>query len=89
MKDENIYNTWKEFINDSKYKEYFINNKEQWYDILENVKKYIDENMRKPSRRDKDVNNKQLGAWIGTQINNYNKKCNFKKTNIIKHKYLK
>ena len=30
MKNENIYVKWKEFINDVKYKKYFMSNEEEW-----------------------------------------------------------
>jgi len=30
MKNENIYNTWYEFINDNKYKQYFTYNIEMY-----------------------------------------------------------
>ena len=39
MKDEKIRSKWKDFINDPKYKQYFISYEEQWYDKLEKIKK--------------------------------------------------
>ncbi len=30
MKDDNIRNRWKEFIEDNKYKQYFLTNEEEW-----------------------------------------------------------
>ena len=41
MKTEEIYNKWTEFINDDKYKKYFISNEEKWINILKEIKQYI------------------------------------------------
>ena len=65
MKNDEIYNQWTDFINDSKYSKYFLSNEEQWNIKLEEVKKYIDENDKRPI--------KQLATWINTQLHNYNK----------------
>ena len=43
-----INNTWTEFINNEKYKEYFMNNEEQWKQTLAKLKEFIDENHRRP-----------------------------------------
>ena len=39
---------------------------------LEEVKKYIDKNNKRPSKHDKDEDIKQMGKWISTQKTNYN-----------------
>ena len=44
MQNKEIYNNWKEFINDDKY---FLDNITEWNNNLELVKKYIDENNKK------------------------------------------
>ena len=31
MKESEIYDTWNDFINDERYKKYFITEKEKWY----------------------------------------------------------
>ena len=41
MKNDNIYNTWKNFISDNKYKTYFMSNEESWFKRFEDVKQYI------------------------------------------------
>jgi len=49
-----------------------------WIEKLNLVKQYIDVNKKSPSQKDKNVDVKQLGAWINTQKHNYNsdiKKC--------------
>jgi len=83
MKTENIYNTWTEFINDDKYKKYFISNEDAWFNNLKLVKKYIDENNKKPSDIDKDKDTKILGKWLSKQTTNYNKKEYIMKTETI------
>jgi hypothetical protein len=44
-----------------------------WNDKLELVKKYIDENKKRPGTSSKDPQTKSLGSWISTQITNYKK----------------
>ena len=78
MKNEKIKLEWEKFINDEKYMEYFISNKEAWLKMLNNVKKYIDKNNKRPLRNDKSNDIKQMGNWINSQQTNYKpdiKKC--------------
>jgi len=74
MLNETITKLWEEFINDNKYKEYLLSNEEVWKLNLEWVKKYIDENKKKPSEHDKNKEVKKHGAWIGNQLSNYQRK---------------
>ena len=54
-----------------------------WYEKLEMVKQYIDENGKRPSKHEKDKEIKQLGVWISTQQQNYkNKEYNMKNKDI-------
>jgi hypothetical protein len=46
MKNEEIYNKLTEFI--TEYQEYFLDNEIQWINTLEGVKKYINENNKRP-----------------------------------------
>ena len=64
MINEEIFNKWTEFINDDKYKKYFISNEEKQINILEEIKQYIYTNNKKPSRSDEIIQIKQLGYWI-------------------------
>jgi len=83
MKNENIYDTWKEFINDEKYGNYFIDNNEKWYETFENLKKFISKNSMKPNRGTKDKNEKSLGEWLSHQTTNFvNKQQSMKNENI-------
>ena len=72
MKNEEIYNEWTNFMNE--YEEYFLSNEEIWYDTLNKVKEYIDENSKRPSNSDKNKEIKQLASWISNQQKNYKKK---------------
>ena len=63
MKNEIIYNQWTEFINDNKYKKYFISNEDNWIDILNQVKLYIDNNNKRPTNNCKEFKIK-ICTWI-------------------------
>ena len=76
MSSEEIYNEWATFINDDKYKDYFLDNDIIWNNNLEKVKKYIDDNKKRPATRDKDKEIKTLGSWFSHQQNNYKTKTN-------------
>jgi len=84
MKNENIYDKWHNFINSDKYKQYFISDKEKWYNKLNLVKKYIDTNNKRPSAHNEENNIKTLGSWIYNQKNNY-----IKNKDIMKDKNIK
>jgi ribosomal RNA-processing protein 8 len=70
MKDETKYNLWTTFLQE--YREYFKSHDEVWYETFEDLKKFINENKKRPSN---NVKNEQfLGSWILTQQSNYKKK---------------
>jgi superfamily II DNA or RNA helicase len=79
MKNNEIYNLWTEFINDDKYKKYFEYNTTIWIDNLNKIKKYIDENNKRPTSVDDDEEIKILGKWINTQNTNYKNKLTIMK----------
>jgi hypothetical protein len=79
MKTKEIYDNWTKFINDEKYIEYFMSNKELWYNKFNKLISYIDVNNKIPSHINKDI--KQLGSWVYTQQRQYKKK-----TYIMKNK---
>ena len=74
MENIDIYNAWTEFIQSEQYSGYFLSNEEKWYNILEDVKEYIDNNDKRPSAHDDDIDINTLGTWISCQQRNYNKK---------------
>jgi superfamily II DNA/RNA helicase len=89
MADKNIRKKWEKFVEDDKYKEYFLSNEQEWDYKLEKVKKYIDENNKRPNTRDKNIDIKQLGQWISQQQNNYAKEQKIMKDKNIRKKWEK
>jgi hypothetical protein len=75
---------WKNFIKDDKYKEYFLSNEEVWKKNLEFVKKYIDENKKRPSITDKNKEYKKYSMWLYTQQKNYKNQKQTMSNNTIK-----
>jgi len=85
MKNEEIRIKWEEFT--TKYKEYFISDEEKWYIILDKVKKYIEENKKRPSASEKDKEIKKMGKWTSHQTTNYNKKQQIMKNEKVRFKW--
>jgi len=70
MKNDNIYNLFHNFINDDKYKKYFLSTKTKetiWINNLEQTKIYIDQYGKLP------LNTCVLGEWISLQKEYYKK----------------
>jgi tetrahydromethanopterin S-methyltransferase subunit F/predicted small secreted protein len=84
-KNENKNSKWNEFINNEKYKKLFITIEDEWYNNLNKIKIYIDENNKKPVQRHKNYDINVLGSWIQSQVQNYKKK-RFNMTNPILYK---
>jgi len=70
MKNINIKNKWESFINEEKYKVYFESNEELFNNNLIKLKKFIDENNKRPS----SINDRYLNNWFKEQNSNYIKK---------------
>ena len=87
MKNEIIYNHWTELINDPKYSKHFMDCKELWILKLEKVKEYMDDNDKRPSSKDNNTEIKQLGEWVGTQLENYKKEAKLMKHEGIRKKW--
>ena len=85
MKNSDIYDKWTEFITSEKYKKYFMSNEEEWQSNLNFIKKYIDENNKRPSAKNKDT--KMLGKWLQHQITNYKLKEYIMKNSDIYDKW--
>jgi superfamily II DNA or RNA helicase len=85
MKNKTIYDIWTKFTNDKKYKQYFyfIDNTIQWKQTLNKLKKYIDENDKRPSDCDKNDTIKKLARWLYTQKTNYKNKIHIMKNKTI------
>jgi hypothetical protein len=91
MKNDIIYNKWNEFINNSLYKKYFLSNEDNWINMLDMVKKYIEENNKKPlqynTKYSNNSNIKSLGIWLSHSINNYKKQQKIMKDEEIRKKW--
>ena len=74
FKDDNIKTLWEEFINNEKYKEYFLSQYDKFIFDLNKVKNYIDINKKKPSYSNKDKTIKTMAHWISDSQCNYSKK---------------
>jgi len=67
MSNETLRNKWEEFA--IEYKDYFVKNDENWVNILNEVKEYININKKRPI--ESTLNGKKLSTWIIRQNNNY------------------
>jgi hypothetical protein len=74
MKNEIFVNKWKEFIEDNKYKKYFITNKEYWCNNLLLVKEHLDKYNKRPTNSSTDLEIKKLAKWIQHQQEYYKNK---------------
>jgi rubrerythrin len=82
MQDDNIREIWENFIDE--YKEYFMSNDDIWKLKLLNVKKYINENKKRPSKRDMNNDIKIIGNWLSIQVKNYKKHAEIMKNDNIR-----
>jgi hypothetical protein len=87
MADDTIRQQWTDFINDPKYKQYFVSNEDNWLNNLEQVKQFIDDNDRKPLSNSKNNDEKQLGQWISTQTKNYKKQAQIMADDTIRQQW--
>jgi superfamily II DNA or RNA helicase len=85
MKDTSIRLLYEEFL--EQYQKYFMSYEETWKDTLEKIKKYIDENDKRPSSTDKNKEIKSLGSWLSDQQKNYKKKTRLMKDASIRILY--
>ncbi len=70
MADDDIYEYWNEFIQESPYNYYFTDFSIEWFETLNNVKKYIDTYDTRPFQRSKHLTEKKLGTWLDEQTKN-------------------
>ena len=68
---EHRINDWEEFINDDKYKDYFITKDEKWLNKFQELKEFIDKNKRTPSTSSKNKIEEKLGKWLSHQKEYY------------------
>jgi len=84
MKNQEIRNNWELFINDSKYKIYFLSNEDKWKKSFKEVKKYIIDNKKRPKQNNQNKKIKSLYTWLVNQKDNYKKKEYIMKDNNIR-----
>ena len=76
---------WEDFINDERFKPCItFDLVDDWKNNLLKVKEYIIKHSQSPRNNDEDKSIKILGAWIGTQKDNYNKNIKGMKNAEIK-----
>jgi SAM-dependent methyltransferase len=63
------------------YKEYILTDDEIWYENLEKLKKFIDNNKKTPSNSSNDKNKKQPARWLNQQKLNYKRQIRSMKIN--------
>ena len=83
MNNEQIYNTWTEFVENSEYTTYFEENIIVWQRKLSDVKLYLDVNKNRPSKHSENTEIKQLGYWISNQQIKFQKKLGEKRRRRI------
>lgn len=86
MKSNEIYDRWNVFMD--KYSDYFKNNVDVWYEMLEKVKTYIDQNYSRPRICSKGQETQRMGRWIATQLTNAKNRTNIMKYNEIYNKWI-
>ena len=83
MKNIETRNKWNEFINNEKYKKYFLSIEQIWENNLNDIKNYIDNK--------NDMNNiidiQKIKNWILYQQQNYKKKRSIMQNNHIYNKW--
>jgi superfamily II DNA or RNA helicase len=84
MKNDKIKKSWEEFVNNDSYKKYMLDNYDFWIYKLNQVKKYIDENNKRPYEKSKDMDIRQMGKWLTQQLVYYKKKVKIMKDDNIR-----
>ncbi len=72
MKVETIYNLWLQFLEE--YKEHFISKDEKWFQKFEELKLFINENLKRPIQKSKNNEERKLAEWLSSQHTNYKNK---------------
>ena len=86
-KNNTRYKIWFNFINDEKYKEYFLSQYDLFILNLNKIKTYIDETNKRPSSNNKNKYIKNMGNWLGDQLKHYKKNKKNMTNLLIKQKF--
>ena len=87
MKNTDTYEIFKNFINNDKYKKYFLLPNDAWDYKLEIIKKYIDDNNKRPNDKDPDEIIRSYGNWINNQQKHYKKLDQIMQDELIREKW--
>jgi predicted metal-binding transcription factor (methanogenesis marker protein 9) len=87
MKNQEIYDAYTEFR--KKYSEYLMTNEEFWKKTLSELQDFMEKHHKRPSQTSKDIVEKQLGKWLGTQTTQYRTRSNIMKNQEIYDAYTK
>lgn len=86
MKNNEVYNKWLAFT--QKHKQHFINNEEAWFDMLNKVENFLNENNRRPTRG-KSENESILCYWVELQTSTSKSKINIMRIDDIRDEWFK
>lgn len=85
MSDLKIRKKWEEFISNNN--KYFMDNNEEWLNTFKKLKDYMNENNKRPSSKDKNLEIKKLGIWLTRQQRIYKSKINIMSNIYIRDKW--
>ena len=74
MKNPEIWQIWNDTIADKKYSDALSDPEQDWKENHLNICEFIKKNGKVPSQHAKDLSEKKLANWIGTQKKNYDPK---------------
>jgi len=89
MKNVENNEIFKDFINNDKYKKYFLLPIDAWNYRLETIKKYMDDNNKRPTDRDPNEIIRSYGNWINNQQKHYKKQDQIMEDELIREKWRK
>jgi hypothetical protein len=67
MKNKQIYDSWKNFIEDDNYNEYMLSYDEKWNLKFDSLKIFLDNNKKRPTSK----TNLKLYCWTQHQLHNF------------------
>lgn len=82
MKQKEIYDLFKNYLDDNP--EYFLSKKELFIKTVEDCKKFILENKKRPNKNSSNDEEKRLGLFISRSLHNYKNKLQILKENDMR-----
>jgi hypothetical protein len=77
--NKELYHLWYNFVNNEKYKKYFLNYEQNWKINLKELKNFIDTKNARPT----PITNSTLCSWMQSQIKNSKERKYIMKNNEI------